>query len=197
MEPNNIKEVEEAKVSTQYSSVQKEETKTSTQYSILGILNNERLPKWALGVSVIILLLTIILSDLNIGTLLQNKLNSDTQIALQIQTNKSESETAVIDAISELNKDLNDRLSDVLTAYNEQTKINVGLLDSNSKLVQEVAALKYEAKERQEIINSIQASNAELQAQIDQLKLERDHLNDQLKVLTLRVENLIKNGGAK
>lgn len=181
MEPNNIKE--------------KEVEKATSQYSVLGLLNNERLPKWALGVSVIILLLTIILSDLNIGTLLQNKLNSDTQIALQVQTSKSQSEAAVINAITDLNKDLNTRLSEVLTAYNEQSQINIGLLDSNYKLSQEVAVLKAEAKERQTLINEIQISNEELQTQINQLKLERDQLNDQLEMLTLRVENLIKNGG--
>lgn len=185
MEPNNTNETEITKPISQYS-------------SILGILNNERLPKWALGISVIILVLTIILSDLNIGTLLQNKLNSDTQIALQIQTNKSQSEAAVINAISELNKDLNNRLSDVLSAYNEQTQINVGLLDSNSKLVQEISILKFEAKERQTTIDEIKTSNAELQKQINNLKLERDQLSDQLNILTLRVESLIKGaaGGA-
>ena len=155
------------------------------------LLNNKRVPKWALGLSVIFFTLAFMLSDLDIGTLLQNKLENDKQIQLQIQSSEAANEAAVITAISDLNKDLNSRMATVLDAYNQQTQINISLAAANNNLVNDVAGLKYTIEQKQTQLNVLRAENDSLQQQINKLTADNQRLADEIKSLNDRIEDVI------
>lgn len=139
---------------------------------IIDLLRNENVPKWSLGIAAIILVSSIIINNLNLDNIIQSKLDNDRQIALQIQTDKTANEAAVIEAIAELNNDLNERLENVLVQYNEQSLINYQLTSDNTKLNNEISTLKQEKDALQEQVEELLDENRKLQQQINELNTQ-------------------------
>lgn len=146
-----------------------EEPKTTFFDLISNILRNEKLPPISLGISTIIIVISFLLNTINFDGIIQNKMDNDRQIALQIQTDKTTNEATVINAISELNKDLNTRLEDVLERCSEQAIINYQLTTDNTRLNSEITALKEENSTLSEQLRILLEENNKLQKQVSEL----------------------------
>ena len=157
----------------------------------VGILNsifsNSRLPKWVLGFSAIIIVVTVLNSSVDVGALITSKLENDKQIQLQIEANRNEQEVAVLGAISQLNKDLNARLETVINAYNVLSAQNFKLSSDNSVLIHEVDVLRIQIEEKQKQLNLLSLDNDKLQNKITLLE-------EEIKLLNTRIDNILKPG---
>lgn len=158
-----------------------EEPKTTFFDLISNILRNEKLPPISLGISTIIIVISFLLNTINFDGIIQNKMDNDRQIALQIQTDKTTNEATVINAISELNKDLNTRLEDVLERCSEQAIINYQLTTDNTRLNSEITALKEENSTLSEQLRILLEENNKLQKQVSELHTQVESIMQSLE----------------
>lgn len=158
-----------------------EEPKTTFFDLISNILRNEKLPPISLGISTIIVVISFLLNTINFDGIIQNKMDNDRQIALQIQTDKTTNEATVINAISELNKDLNTRLEDVLERCSEQAIINYQLTTDNTRLNSEITALKEENSTLSEQLRILLEENNKLQKQVSELHTQVESIMQSLE----------------
>ncbi|MCB1712377.1 MAG: hypothetical protein KDH96_07855 [Candidatus Riesia sp.] len=158
-----------------------EEPKTTFFDLISNILRNEKLPPISLGISTIIIVISFLLNTINFDGIIQNKMDNDRQIALQIQTDKTTNEATVINAISELNKDLNTRLEDVLERCSEQAIINYQLTTDNTRLNSEITVLKEENSTLSEQLRILLEENNKLQKQVSELHTQVESIMQSLE----------------
>lgn len=154
------------------------------------IFNSDKVPKWALGVGTIILVLTLLFNGLHLGTIIQNKLENDNALHLQIITQRYQADLQAMNTLTNLNQELNNRLQNVLTAYNEQAVINGQLSTDNLKLNREVDIMKVQLTSKDMAIMALEKSNKELSDQVATLIAQNAELQKQIDTLNRRMDLL-------
>jgi chromosome segregation ATPase len=170
------------------------ETENKEEVKLGGILpsifNSDKIPRWSLGVAAIVIVLTVLFNGLNLGTIIQNKLENDNALQLQIINQRYQSDLQAMNTLVNLNEELNDRLQNVLTAYNEQAVTNSQLSDSNLKLNREVDALKIQLSSKDLAISALEQSNRELNDKVLLLTSQNEDLQKQIDTLNRRIDTL-------
>jgi chaperonin cofactor prefoldin len=157
---------------------------------LASIFSSDKIPRWALGVAAIIIVLTVLFNGLNLGDIISNKLENDNAIELQLLTQRYQSDLQAMNTLTNLNEKLNDRLQNVLTAYNEQAVTNSQLSVDNLKLNRELDVMKTELTKKDVAIAALETSNQKLTDQVTVLSAQNEDLQKQIDTLNNRIDTL-------
>jgi uncharacterized coiled-coil DUF342 family protein len=145
-------------------------------------------PRWAAGLGVILLFMVIFSNGINLGSLLQNKLDNDKELQLQLQTQQQQNETFVISTITELNRELNERIDILLDSQEQQLKAYNAIIVQNEELTKDVTTLQTDIRIKDSEIERLRSELDQLRIENDELKKEVVKLSAQLNTLTSQRE---------